>query len=158
LDNSGIIKKPPEPTHQPPSPNHSLTASGPHRPLQTVAATALPTPTTLRPPPHRPPYLPPTVSAASATASCGYKGSAPPTSSPIVSGSKCRHFLIPWRLVKSTRYWKLLDRTTGCLDSSWVEEGGGLGRQVVKSCLPISTIMGKRDNVDCSRVQFFLGW
>jgi hypothetical protein len=56
------------------------------------------------------------------------------------------------------QYWKLLDGGTGCLSLSWVKEGGGLGRQVPKSCLPTSTVMRKRDGVDCSEIQFFLGW
>jgi hypothetical protein len=46
----------------------------------------------------------------------------------------------------------------GCLGPSRVREGGGSGRQVVKSCLPMSTVMRKRDDADCSQVQFFLGW
>jgi hypothetical protein len=59
---------------------------------------------------------------------------------------------------KSMRYWKLLDRATGCPGPSWVGEGGGSGRQVAKSYLLTSTIMRKRDGTDCSRIQFFLGW
>jgi hypothetical protein len=47
----------------------------------------LPTPMTPRPPAQRPPYLPPTVSTASATTSFGYKWSAPPTSSLFLSSS-----------------------------------------------------------------------
>jgi hypothetical protein len=47
----------------------------------------MPTVSGPRPPPRRPPYSPPTISAALATASCGYKGSAPPTSSPFSSSS-----------------------------------------------------------------------
>jgi hypothetical protein len=35
----------------------------------------------------------------------------------------------------------------GCLGPSWVEEGGGSGRQVVKSCLSTSTVMRKRKMV-----------
>jgi hypothetical protein len=31
-----------------------------------------------------------------------------------------------------------------------VEEGGGTGRQVVKSCLPTSIIRRKSEGVDCS--------
>jgi hypothetical protein len=33
-----------------------------------------------------------------------------------------------------------------------VEEGDGSGRQVVKSCLPTSIVMIRRDGVECSRV------
>jgi hypothetical protein len=40
-----------------------------------------------RPPHHRAPYSPPTVSAASAIASCGFKRSTPPTSSPFSHSS-----------------------------------------------------------------------
>jgi hypothetical protein len=47
---------------------------------------------------------------------------------------------------------------TGCPGSSQVREGGGSGTQVAESCLPTSTVMRKRDGVDCSQVQFFLGW
>jgi hypothetical protein len=50
-----------------------------------------------------------------------------------------------------------MGRAIGCSGPSWVKEGGGSGRPVVKSCLPTSTIMMKRDGADCSRVQFFLG-
>jgi hypothetical protein len=39
-----------------------------------------------------------------------------------------------------------------------VGEGGRLGRQVTKSCLPMSTVMRKRDGANCSWVQFLLGW
>jgi hypothetical protein len=77
---------------------------------------------------------------------------------PVVSGGKCRLFLRPRGLVKSTQYWKLLDGATGCSGLSWVEEGGGSSGQVAKSCLHMSTIMRKRDVVDCYRVQFSLGW
>jgi hypothetical protein len=48
---------------------------------------------------------------------------------PVVPSSKCHYFLRRWCLVKSTRYWKLLE----------------------------ATIMRKRDGADCSRVYFFLG-
>jgi hypothetical protein len=47
--------------------------------------------------------------------------------------------------------------STGCPGPSRVGEGGGPSRQLVKSCLPTSTVMRKRYGVDCSRVQFFLG-
>jgi hypothetical protein len=53
-------------------------------------------------------------------------------------------------------YWRLLDGATRFLGSS--RKGGGSGRQVVKSCLPTSTIIRKRDGVHCSHVQFYLGW
>jgi hypothetical protein len=51
-----------------------------------------------------------------------------------------------------------MDAATGCPGLSRVGKGGGSGRQVAKSCVPTSTIMRKRDGVECSRVQFFLGW
>jgi hypothetical protein len=51
-----------------------------------------------------------------------------------------------------------LDGAAGCSGPFRVEEGGRSGRQVVKSSLPTSTVMRKRDSADCSRVQFFLGW
>jgi hypothetical protein len=77
---------------------------------------------------------------------------------PVIPGSKCHHLLrLRWS-VKSIWYMKVLDGVTGCSGSSWVGEGRGLGRQVAKSCLPMSTIMRKIDGMDCSRVQFFLGW
>jgi hypothetical protein len=60
-------------------------------------------------------------------------------------------------MVKSMRHWKLKGGAIGCSGPSWVREGGGSGRPVVKSYLPTSTIMTKRDGADCSRVQFFLG-
>jgi hypothetical protein len=52
----------------------------------------------------------------------------------VVSGGKCRRFPRPRHLVKSTRYWKLLDGATGCLDPSQVEEGGRSGRHVERWC------------------------
>jgi hypothetical protein len=75
-----------------------------------------------------------------------------------VLGGKCRRFLSHRCLVKSRRYWKLLDGVIGCPGPSWVKEGRGSGRQVVKSCMPTSTVMRKRDGADCSWFQFFLGW
>jgi hypothetical protein len=45
----------------------------------------------------------------------------------------------------------------GCPGPSRVEEGGGSDRQVVKSCLPTSTVMRKRDSADFYWVQFYLG-
>jgi hypothetical protein len=51
----------------------------------------------------------------------------------IVPGSKCRSSPRPRRVVKSIRYWKLLDGATGSLSPSRVREGGGSGRQVAKS-------------------------
>jgi hypothetical protein len=77
---------------------------------------------------------------------------------PVMPDSKCRSFPRPRRLKKSIWYWKLSGGATGCPGLSQVEEEGGLGRQMVKSCLPTSTVMRKRDGADCSRVQFFLGW
>jgi hypothetical protein len=77
---------------------------------------------------------------------------------PVVSGGKSHCFPSLWHLVKSRRYWKLLDGAIGCLGPSWVEEAGGSGRQVVKFCLPTSIVMRKRDGANCSRVQFSLGW
>jgi hypothetical protein len=77
---------------------------------------------------------------------------------PIVSFGKCRRFPRLHRLVNSTRYWKLMDKATGSQGPSPVEEGGGLGRQVVKYCLPMSTVMRNKDGANCSCVQFFLGW
>jgi hypothetical protein len=56
------------------------------------------------------------------------------------------------------RYWKFLDGAAGCPGPSRVGEGGGLDKQVVKSCLPMPTIMSQRDDADCSQVQFLLGW
>jgi hypothetical protein len=45
---------------------------------------------------------------------------------------------------KSTQFWKLLGGVIGCPGPSRVREGGAPGRQVVKSCLPTSTVMRKR--------------
>jgi hypothetical protein len=77
---------------------------------------------------------------------------------PVTPGSKCNHFPRLWCTVKSTLYWNLLDGATRCPSPSRVEEGGTSGRQVEKSYLPTSTVMRKRDAVDCSRVQVILGW
>jgi hypothetical protein len=44
---------------------------------------------------------------------------------PVKSGSKCHCFPRPWRLVKSTRYWKLLDGVTGYPGPSRVKQTGG---------------------------------
>jgi hypothetical protein len=77
---------------------------------------------------------------------------------PVVPGGKCCRFPRPQRLVKSMRYSKILDGVVGRLGPSWVKEGVGSGRQVAKSCLPTSTVMRRRDDADCSYVQFFLGW
>jgi hypothetical protein len=66
---------------------------------------------------------------------------------PVVSGSKCGRFPRPWCLIKSMRYWKLLDGATRSPGLSWVEEGGGSGRQVEKSYMPTSTVMRKREMV-----------
>jgi hypothetical protein len=60
-------------------------------------------------------------------------------------------------LVKPIRYQKPLGGATGCPDPSWVREEGRPGKQVVKSCLPTTTVIRKSGGVDYTRVQFFLG-
>jgi hypothetical protein len=45
---------------------------------------------------------------------------------------------------KSTQFWKILGGMTGCPRPSRVREGGASSRQVVKSCLPMSSVMRKR--------------
>jgi hypothetical protein len=77
---------------------------------------------------------------------------------PVIPRSKCHRFPRPHSVVKSMRYWKVLKGATGQPGPARVREGGGLGRQVLKSYLPTSTVVRKRDGVDCSRVQFFLSW
>jgi hypothetical protein len=77
---------------------------------------------------------------------------------PVMLGSKCHCLPRPRHMAKSMRYWKLLDGAIGCPGPSQVREGGRSGKKLVKSCLPTSIVMRKRDSVECSRFQFFLGW
>jgi hypothetical protein len=74
---------------------------------------------------------------------------------PVMPCHKWYRFPRPWCLVKSMPYWKLLGGATRCLCPSRVGEGGGLDKHVAKSYLPTSTIMRKRDGVDCFQILFF---
>jgi hypothetical protein len=55
-------------------------------------------------------------------------------------------------LIEPIHYWKPPGRATRCPDPSCVGEGSGTGRQVVKSCLPMSIVMRKSEGVNFSRV------
>jgi hypothetical protein len=60
-------------------------------------------------------------------------------------------------LVVPSRCRELLGGLTGRPGPSWVEEGGKMGRHMVKSCLPTSIVRTKVEGVDYSRIYFFLG-
>jgi hypothetical protein len=55
-------------------------------------------------------------------------------------------------LIDTIRYGKPLGGVTGCSGLSWIGEGGGMGRHVVKSYLPTSIKMRESEDVDWSRV------
>jgi hypothetical protein len=66
----------------------------------------------------------------------------------------CNYIMENGRL-HSTGYCDTRGVTTTCPGPSLVGEGGGMGRQVVKSGLPTSIIMRKSEDVDCSWIYFF---
>jgi hypothetical protein len=55
-------------------------------------------------------------------------------------------------LLEPIQYRKPLGGLTGCPGPSWVEEGRGTGKQVVKSYPPMSIVRRKSECVDYSQV------
>jgi hypothetical protein len=69
---------------------------------------------------------------------------------PIMPGSKSCH------LSDTKSPW--VERLDARAHPSHIREEGGAGKQVAKACLLMTTVMGKSDGANYSRVQFFLGW